>query len=226
MSISPATVQFMAELADNNNREWFNANKKRYEQDVKEASLAFIREFGEVLPTIAPHVEAIAKVQGGSLFRIYRDTRFSKDKTPYKTNVAMHFRHSHTSKDVHGPGFYLHFGPQGATLGAGMWGPAKDDLKALRDAICADATAWSEAWDETAASGWDWYGDNALKRAPKGYDPEHEHIETLKRKSFAITRPIDLKDVYKAGFATRLAGYYAETSPLMAFECEAIGVPY
>jgi uncharacterized protein (DUF2461 family) len=72
MSISPALVQFMAELADNNNREWFAANKKRYERDVKEASLAFISEFGEVLPAVAPHIEAIAKVQGGSLFRIYR----------------------------------------------------------------------------------------------------------------------------------------------------------
>ena len=106
-----------------------------------------------------------------------------------------------------------------------MWGPGKQALKGLRDAIAAAATAWGEAWDETVASGWDWYGDNALKRPPKGYDPEHPAVETLKRKSFAVTREIDLEDVYKAGFATRLADYYAETSPLMAFQCKAIGVP-
>ena len=103
-------LQFLEELADNNHRSWFQINKERYETAVLEPSLAFIREFAPRLKKISPYFVASDRRVGGSLMRVYRDTRFGKDKTPYKTNVGIQFRHEF-GKDVHAPGFYVHLVP-------------------------------------------------------------------------------------------------------------------
>ena len=104
----PSLFEFLEELADNNHRSWFQNNKERYETVVLEPSLAFIREFASRLKTISPYFVASDRRVGGSLMRVYRDTRFGKDKTPYKTNVGIQFRHEF-GKDVHAPGFYVHW---------------------------------------------------------------------------------------------------------------------
>ena len=116
-------LQFLAELEANNNREWFAQNKPRYEELVREPALDFIVAMGSELQKLSPHLEAIPKRVGGSLMRVYRDTRFGKDKTPYKTNIGIQFRHR-MGKDVHCPGFYLHISNDEIFLGAGMWRPA------------------------------------------------------------------------------------------------------
>ncbi|PIP02194.1 MAG: TIGR02453 family protein, partial [Zetaproteobacteria bacterium CG23_combo_of_CG06-09_8_20_14_all_54_7] len=100
---TPATMAYLETLAANNNRDWFQEHKHRYEQDVREPALAFIEAVGARLPAIAPHFTADARKMGGSLMRVYRDSRFSKDKTPYKTNIGIQFRHE-AGKDVHAPG--------------------------------------------------------------------------------------------------------------------------
>ena len=107
---TPALFEFLADLAVNNRREWFQANKNRYETHVKDALLAFVSDFGERLAEISPHMVADPRPSGGSMFRIYRDVRFSKDKSPYKTNASVHFRHE-VGREVHGPGLYLHMQP-------------------------------------------------------------------------------------------------------------------
>ena len=109
-TFTPATVKFLAELSDNNNRDWFNENKTRYEEEVLDVALRFIQSMQDPLADFAPHFTAIPKRMGGSLMRVYRDTRFSKDKTPYKTNIGIQFRHV-LGKDVHAPGFYVHIEP-------------------------------------------------------------------------------------------------------------------
>ena len=106
----PEFFEFMADLAANNDREWFAANKERYEAEVLEPALAFIEDFSYRLREISPNFVADPRRTGGSLFRIYRDTRFAKDKTPFKTHTGMQFRHV-AGKDVHAPGFYLHLDP-------------------------------------------------------------------------------------------------------------------
>src|SRR6187401_2919255 len=121
-TITPEVFQFFRELKENNNREWFEANKQRYETQVRDPLLGFINEFGLRLPAISPHYIADSRRMGGSLFRIYRDVRFSKDKTPYKTAAGIQFRHER-AKDVHAPGFYLHLDPEGVFMGAGLWHP-------------------------------------------------------------------------------------------------------
>ena len=132
-SFSPDLFAFLRELKANNQREWFNANKGRYERDVKEPTLAFIEDLGFRLPAVAPHLVADKR----SMFRIYRDTRFAKDKSPYKTHVGIYFRHAR-SADADTAGLYLHLEPGHAFLGAGIG-------TRPRRRSSASATRWSHA---------------------------------------------------------------------------------
>lgn len=99
-SFTPDIFAFLRDLATNNNRAWFHENKQRFEDSVRQPALDFITDFVEPLETLSPHFVADSRTVGGSLFRIHRDTRFSKDKTPYKLNTGMHFRHER-AKDAH-----------------------------------------------------------------------------------------------------------------------------
>ena len=117
----PELFAFLRALDKNNNREWFQANKKRFERDVRDPMLRFIADFGSQLDKISTRFVADPRPNGGSLFRIYRDVRFSKDKRPYKTNVGAHFRHQ-AGKDAHAPGFYFHMEPGEVFGGSGIYG--------------------------------------------------------------------------------------------------------
>ena len=139
--ISPALFDFMRELKANNDRSWFAENKSRFERDVRRPMMDFIIEFGDPLYDISPHLLAVPRQIGGSLFRIHRDTRFSKDKTPFKTNVGAHFRHR-AGRDAHAPGFYLHLEPGICFAGCGVWRPASAALAEIREAIVAHPEEW------------------------------------------------------------------------------------
>ena len=143
-----------------------------------EPALAFIEDFGPRLHAISPHLRADPRRTGGSLFRIYRDTRFSKDKTPYKTAAGIHFKHER-AKDVQAPGFYLHLAPGEVFAGGGIWHPDTKTVNAIREAIVADPDGWREATAGSTRPG------NALKRVPTGFDKDHPLAEDLKRKDFA-----------------------------------------
>ena len=140
-SFGPELFAFLVELRANNDRDWFAANKARYEADVLEPALAFIEDFGFRLQGISPHFRADPRRSGGSLFRIHRDTRFSKDKSPYKTNTGMYFRHER-GKDAHAPGYYLHLAPGEVFGGGGIWHPDAPALAAIREAIVRDPDGW------------------------------------------------------------------------------------
>ena len=118
----PTLFQFLEELTDNNNRPWFQKNKLRYEREVLEPCLAFIRAFGLRLKRISKFFVASDQRSGGSLMRVYRDMRFSKDGAPYKTNVGIQFRHEF-GRDVHAPGFYVHIAPGECFLAVTCGGP-------------------------------------------------------------------------------------------------------
>ena len=139
--ISPKLFKFLRDLRRNNNRDWFAENKARYERDVKDPAVQLIGQLVNPLSRAAPMLQAIPKGHGGSLLRIYRDTRFSKDKTPYKTNVGISIRHQ-ASGDIHAPGAYIHLDPKECFIGAGCWRPQRDVLSAIRTAIDSDAKAW------------------------------------------------------------------------------------
>ena len=143
---------FIEELSRNNKREWFQANKERYVAEVRDPLLGFIEAFAPKLRGISPHYVADARPNGGSLFRIYRDTRFSKDKTPYKTWGAVQFRHER-GKDVHAPGFYLHVQPGNVFMGAGLWHPDAPTLANIREAIVEGPANWNRAIGTVEVSG-------------------------------------------------------------------------
>ena len=177
----PELFRFLAELRENNERGWFQANKGRYESDVRDPLLQFVGDFAAPLKEISPHYVADPKPSGGSVFRIYRDVRFSRDKSPYKINAGAHFRHE-VGKEVHGPGFYLHLEPGSVFCGAGMWHPGSGTLGSVRDAMVANPARWNRALSEPRFAGRFKLEGDSLTRPPKGYDPDHPLIEHLKRK--------------------------------------------
>src|ERR1041385_1103626 len=147
--MTPEVFAFLRELKKNNNREWFAENKTRYEQRVRGPILQFISDFQPRLARISEHLVADPRPSGGSLFRIHRDTRFSKDKSPYKTHTGIQFRHER-AKDVHAPGYYLHLAPDDVFFACGMWRPDGPSLALIRDRIVAKPDAWRAAVGDAA----------------------------------------------------------------------------
>ena len=222
---SHATFQFLDELAANNERAWFEANKQRYETQVREPALAFIAAMAPMLETFAPHFRADPRKMGGSLMRIHRDTRFSRNKAPYKTNIGIQFRHE-LGKDVHAPGFYVHVAADGCFLGAGCWHPEADVLKKIRDRVAQKPEKWFVARDDREfTSQWQLTGDR-LTRPPRGYDADHPAIEDIKRKDFIAMAPLSFNDVTESGLVRLASQRFAAAAPLMNFLCAALDVPY
>jgi uncharacterized protein (TIGR02453 family) len=221
----PELFEFLSDLRRNNRREWFLANKSRYDADVRDPMLRFIGDFAVPLRTISRHFVADARPSGGSLFRLHRDTRFSRDKSPYKTNVAAHFRHE-TARDAHAPAFYFHLEPDQVFLAAGLWHPDADALAQVRQAIVARPAHWKRA-----LSGKDFrarcsLSGDGLARAPKGYDPAHPLIEDIKRKDFVAVTRFTENQACARDFLDRCAEAYRAQSPLVAFVTRALGLPW
>ncbi len=219
------TLAFLTDLSRNNDREWFEASRDRYETHVRDAALRFIMDFGSPLKEISPHLEADPRKVGGSLFRIHRDMRFSKDRTPYKTHIGIRFQHER-AKDVHAPGFYLHIEPGTVYVGCGIWHPDTGTLRAIRDAIVDDPDGWTAARDDAAFREWFELGGDTLKRAPRGYDADHPLIHDLKRKDFIGSAELRPAAVTKPGFIDECAGVCAAATPFVGWLCGALGVPF
>lgn len=222
---SPKLVGFLKQLKKNNNRAWFNENKDRYEVDVLAPALDFIDAMADPLSRFAPHFVAIPKRMGGSLMRVYRDTRFSKDKTPYKTNVGVQFRHEH-GKDVHAPGYYFHIDPDQVFLGVGIWHPAADALGRIRDSIVGNPGNWKRARDNTAFRASFSLGGQSLSRPPRGYDRDHSYIEDLKRKDFIAVMNMNHGDIQGTDVVSRVATAFKSATPWMRFLCRANDVQF
>jgi uncharacterized protein (TIGR02453 family) len=225
MLIKKDLFDFFVELKENNNRVWFQNNKQRYEQDVRDPLLAFVAAFAERTPEISSSIMAIPRITGGSLFRIYRDVRFSKDKTPYKTGAGIHFRHKR-GKDVHAPGYYLHLEPGDVFAGSGIWKPNTETVTRIRTKIAEHPEQWLIIIQEKKFVKTFRLGGDSLKRAPKGFDPEHPLIEDLKRKDFLASIVLDEKIVCEPDFLD----YYVElckiAAPFMEFLTRAVGLDW
>jgi len=224
--IPPALFDFFRELSDNNNRDWFNENRSRYEQDVKNPLLQFITDFAGPLHTISPHFLAIPRI-GGSLFRIYRDVRFSKDKRPYKEAAGIHFRHE-AGKDVHAPGFYLHLQPGEVFAAIGIWAPGSKELFKIRQQIVNESDQWTRIsrnpdFLKIFSKGYD---HQKLKRAPKGFDPNHPLIEDLKCKHFVASSPLSESFISAQDFPLQLAQIYRHGTEYMKFLTQTLGHPW
>ena len=224
--ITPKLFKFFRDLKKNNEREWFEANKQRYEDEVRGPLLAFIDDFAEPLYKISPHFRAEARKVGGSLFRIFRDVRFSKDKTPYKTHAGVHFRHENAN-DAHAPGFYLHLQPGEVFMGAGIWHPETAVARQIRAAILEDPDKWEKVMKSVAFSrhGFSLDGES-LKRPPAGVDADHPLIEDLKRKDFIAVADLAQKDVCAPGFPKVFAERCKSISAFVEFLSRAMEQPF
>jgi uncharacterized protein (TIGR02453 family) len=218
---TPELFRFMRQLKKNNKPEWFKKKRDDYIEVARDPMLRFISDFGPHLRRISPHFVADPRPQGGSMFRIYRDIRFSKDKKPYKTFASAQFRHER-GKDVHAPGFYLHLGADEVFAGSGIWHPDGPSLAKIRNAIVEQPARWKRILsakkfrDNLRLSG------DSLKRAPRGFDPEHPLIEDLKRKDFIAVTDLDEKAACAPGFIDSYTQICRAGAPLVKFLTEAL----
>jgi len=216
--------RFLADLDDNNNREWFGNNKDRYANFVAEPVTRFIEVVGEFLPNISDAYVADTRRNGGSMFRIHRDTRFSRDKRPYKENVGCQFRHT-AGKNAHAPGFYVHLAPAEVFFGGGIWKPDNNSLDKIRNHIAGNPEQWSSVINDTALS--NYFGKlqgESLKRPPRGFDPADPHIEDLKRKSHIAFRHVKPQSALTPAFIKEVEKAFTTAMPLMRFITSALEI--
>jgi uncharacterized protein (TIGR02453 family) len=192
---------------------------------VQEPALAFVEDVGLRLPDVSRHFVADARTTGGSLFRIHRDMRFSKDKSPYKTQVGIQFRHAR-SRDAHAPGFYLNLQPGRVFMACGTWRPDRDSLHAIRTAIAARPGRWQAIVDGPAFRERFRLGGEALKRPPAGFDRDHPLIDELKRKDFVAVTDLTESDATATGFLDSFLDLCGEAGDFMRFLCDSARVSY
>ena len=216
---APELFQFLNRLKRNNNRDWFLAHREEYEACILQPALRFITDFAAPLAEITPYLVADPRLSRGSLFRIYRDTRFSYDKRPYKTHVAMRF--SHQGKDVHSPGFYLHLESGGCFAAAGLWHPEPTTLFKVRSAIVSRPEEWRAvrkllSWDDASK----------LSRSPRGFPTNHEFVEDLKLRDLGTA--VDFTDNQVCGpkFMSIFTAACRKMSPIAAFLGSAVGLKF
>jgi uncharacterized protein (TIGR02453 family) len=220
---SPTLFEFLGKLKKNNNRDWFLENKPRYEAEVREPALRFIEAIGPGLRKISPHLVADPRPVGGSMFRINRDIRFSKDKSPYKTAVGVSFGHD-LGRQGPAPGLYLHLEPGTSFGGGGVHMPDNPTLAKIRDAIVADPTGWKKIVSDPRSRAAVANTGESLKRAPQGYDPDHPLVEDLKRKSYTWHVRFSEAEVCAPGFAESFLEACKMADPFDRFLARALGV--
>jgi uncharacterized protein (TIGR02453 family) len=219
------TLRFLTDLCAHNERDWFNAHKERYERHFVAPALAFIEEIAPAIREISPHFKAVARTMGGSLMRIYRDTRFARDKAPYKTNMGIQFRHKR-ARDVHAPGFYLHVQPGNCFLGAGIWRPDPRSLAAIRAEIVAEPKLWERALAGRAFAQSFVLGGEQSTRMPRGFAPDAPHADDLRRKDFIGAHALADGDLIAPGFTATAAERFAAAAPLVGLLCGALDLDF
>jgi uncharacterized protein (TIGR02453 family) len=226
MTFTPAALRFLRGLAKNNNKEWFEAHRAEYETEVREPMRDLIGEMNAKLATVAPEIGGDPK---RSMFRINRDIRFSKDKSPYKTHAACWFHHRRATSrvgseaDAGSAGFYFHLEPGRSMVGGGMWMPPRPQLNKIRNAIADDPKSF-----ETIVRGlkkYDGLDDEAvLTRMPRGFAEDHPAAKWLRFQSFTSGRLLSDADVTSTKLPTLLARDFKDMVPLVRFLNSAIGI--
>jgi len=218
------SIKFFKDLEKNNNRDWFAENKARYEDVVLNPALELVTEIAEPLKKVSPHFLAVPKKSGGSLMRIYRDIRFSKNKTPYKTNLGIHFRHE-AGKNVHAPGFYFHIDTKEIFVGAGIWHPDSKTLGMIRTLIDDDPKYWKRSKNSKAfKQTFEMHGES-LKRPPRGYEAGHPLIDDLKLKDHIGMVSLSKSDIFDRKLIDILIKNFKAAKPFVRFLCDAIHQP-
>ncbi|WP_028296450.1 DUF2461 domain-containing protein [Olivibacter sitiensis] len=220
MAIAKETLAFLRDLRENNNREWFEANRSRYElawQNMKD----FVGELIIALSKVDPYIHADIPVSK-CVFRIYRDTRFSKDKTPYKEWLGAGI--STAGRKLAGPEYYLHISPGQSFIAGGYWRPEKEHLAAIRQEIDYNEQEFRDIVEETTfLKELKMDTEDTLKKAPAGYQPDHPAIDLLRLKSFTASSPLSDADISSKEAIERIVGKGAAMLDFKMFLHRAIG---
>jgi uncharacterized protein (TIGR02453 family) len=216
---SPATLKFLRALKRNNDREWFKARREQYERDVREPMIAVIEQLASDFKRFAPDLVASPKV---SLYRIYRDTRFSADKTPLKTFISAVFPHRELMKN-RGAGLYFEIAPKWVWAGGGIYAPESPELLSVREHI---ASTWPKIHrivrDRRFRSDIGELTGERLTRVPRGFPNDHPAADYLKYRQFLAGREFPAKLATTADFYPTLVRTFAAAAPLIAFLNEGI----
>jgi len=223
--VTADTFRFLRELARNNNREWFAANKARYEKTTRDPFLRLIGDLAEPLAKISPHFRADPRPSGGSMFRIHRDTRFANDKTPYKAWLGARLFHER-SRQVPAPLFYLHVAPGRCFVGGGLWHPESATVKRIRDFLVDNPATWKKAVQAKRFRERFELDGESLTRPPRGYDPAHELIEDIKRKDFVATGHISDAEAMSAQLPKIVIDGCKGIAPMIDYLCAALDLEF
>ena len=207
MQLNPALFRFFKQLAKNNNREWFEQHKPEFKALETE-----VKQFGEALKDKLNQHDSIDRFK---VFRIYRDVRFSKDKTPYKTHFGLTW---HRTKPEFRGGYYLHLKPDDIFLACGFWDPAPADLKRIRQEIDLDGDEYRNLINAPAFKNtWGALQGNAVKTAPKGYAKDHPDIDLLRFKQHIFMIRYTEVEVAAADFMDRLDAALQAVRPFVDY---------
>ena len=210
----PETIRFLRALKRNNRREWFNARKDQYEAAVRAPMIAVIERLAIDFRTFAPELVASPKT---SMYRVYRDTRFSEDKTPYKTHIAAIFPWRGLPKHQ-GAGVYFHVAPDGVWIGGGMYAPQTPQLHAVREHVAANvkrlrAIVESAAFKRTVGT----LEGERLQRVPRGFPQDHAAAEYLKYRQFLAGRELPASFATSPSFYRTLIAVFRQVVPFARF---------
>jgi len=220
------TFRFLRGIARNNERSWFLAHKDQYETHVRGPFLRLLTDLQPSLAAVSPHFRADPKPAGGSLFRFHRDTRFSRDKAPYKRWQGARLFHARC-REVAAPSFYLHLEPGACFVGAGLWHPEPDTQRRVRQFIFDNPGSW-----ETAAHApvfrkrYDLESDEMLVRPPRGFPADFRFIDDLKRRNFVATRPLADSTMLGARLRQTVDADLRALAPFVDYLCAALDLEF
>jgi len=210
--LQKSTLEFLTQLKENNNREWFTENKKRFDSEQKTTKTFFTQ--------ILTDLEKIDSIEKMQMHRIYRDIRFSKDKTPYKNHFSVSFDRT---KPLLRGGMYLHIENDASFVGGGFWEPNNEDLFRIRKEIELDASDLKEIiTDKTFVSYFGTLEGEELKTAPKGFDKTHPNIELIRKKQFVIRRKFSNKEVLSPNFQEEVLATFKAMRPFFDYMSDVL----
>ncbi|MDG2524741.1 DUF2461 domain-containing protein [Stenotrophomonas sp. HITSZ_GD] len=223
---TPASFKFLKGLARHNEKAWFEAHRADYEANVRDPFVRLITDLQPALAEVSEHFRADPRGNGGSLFRIYRDARFSHDKSPYKTWQGARFFHARR-RQVPAPSFYLHLQPGESFVGAGLWHPEPDTQRKVRQFIFDNPGSWKAAAHESKLrKRFDLEEEEKLVRPPRGFPADFEFIEDLKHRNWVLWRSLDDDTMTGPKLRQTVAADLAMLAPFVDYLCAALDLEF
>ena len=223
---SDASFKFLRALAQNNDKTWFNEHKQHYEDHVRQPFLRLLTDLQPDLAQVSEHFRSDPKTVGGSLFRIYRDARFSNDKSPYKPWQGARLFHERR-KQVAAPSFYVHLQPGQCFVGAGLWHPEPPTQRRVRQFIFDNPGSWKAAAHAPKfRKRYEFESSEVLSRPPRGFPAEFEMIEDLKHRNFVFSRHLEEADMTGPRLRQLLAADLVALGPFVDYLCAALDLEF